>query len=159
MVVQEIVAQELGLDNLGKLNLYSGWTTPLGFNEVHHTVIARVLYVEPRRVLYWDAQPDRQNSPKRFAHMLRWRGVAPLSDPEAYHDSLNDAVALHESSQPPEKRLSTLLAIAGRYQREAAHGQRITRLATSTARILFNYEPPSGTNLTALHSHLLDLIS
>lgn len=153
--MQRIEANEVGLDTLGHLDLYSGWRSDVFFHEVHHEVPTDVLYVEPRRVLFWDAEPDRLNSLKRFAHMLRWRGVAPLSETEAYDLSLRRAL-VGEVELPSMRRLRSLHAQAATYHREAAAGERVTRLGTSTARILFQYEPPTSKDLKSLHEYLLE---
>lgn len=158
MLGQRLEASMIGLDNLGFLDLSSGWVEDIRFREVCHQVPTDTIYVEPRSVLYWDAESDRPNSLKRFAHMLRLRGVATLSRPESYHESINYALTQSVDRRwPSSKRIGTLSNLARRYHSEAREGQRITRLATSTARILFHYEPPLGDDLIALHRYLLDV--
>jgi hypothetical protein len=163
MRLENIEAASVGIDNLGKMQFDSSWkATEMPYmEEVTHTVDTATIFVEPEYVLYWHnlwgRDADGVNGKKRFSHMLGLRAVPLLSSTTEYERSLTAATASCEVTAPTEKRLQSLVRQAERYTEMTSNGERVSRLATSTVRILFRYNPPTGEALAILHDHLLGL--
>jgi hypothetical protein len=153
--IKSISASDIEVDNLGKLKFYSSWTVPLGNNEVFHTVPVQRIFIDPERVLYWNGQADRLCNRPRFSYLLGVRAVAELISVEYYHDSLLESSYEQGFGTPPKRRLGSLMMLAAKYKENSSLVYPTTRLATSTAHILFNYQPPEGQPLADLHQLFL----
>lgn len=163
MSLEKIETASLGIDNLGQLRFESAWKISDRFlaEEIIHAVNTYTIFVEPEHVLYWHNlwgnNSDGLNSIKRFSHMLSLRAVPLLDSTEEYEESLATATASRGIIPPKQKRLQSLVKQAGKYIEITSGGERVSRIATSTARILFRYNPPSGEALVILHDYILGL--
>ena len=87
--------------------------------------------------------------------MLSLRAVPMLGSLGEYEQSLNNALDSSGIVPPQEKRQLSLLKQVDRYIKITKGGERVSRVATSTVRILFRYNPPLGESLEVLNEHLL----
>jgi hypothetical protein len=167
-----IPASELDLESLGDLDCVSSWS-PRGYNlrfsdTVDQTVVHKIavpsIEVDPEDVLYWQRavaskEIERPNSTKRFGYMLGNRALAELISINGYVLSLVNAVIEQGVRPPSGSRLDSLARLAGKYiqmtsgEKPSLEGR---SLRTNTARILFNYNPPKGQDLTLLHDYILE---
>jgi len=58
-------------------------------------------------------------------------------------------------TKPTVKIIDSLVKQANRYTEMTYKGERVSRLATSTVRILFRYNPSTGESLAILHDYPL----
>jgi len=154
--------QHSGLDDVGSLNLPFRWrvdarntrvrslaTRPWHDEDLH--VPLETISVDPARVLYWDNDPERENSPRRIAYMMASRAI-PLTI-EGGNNIRNMVDHLRNTETADEIGYSySRIDLAKRVlaQLQIAPGERKGSLQRANLQVSFRYTPPEGDALDAL---------
>lgn len=150
-----------GLDDVGSLALPINWR--MDARTARNRSISRpwheedlrlpldVMSVDPERVLYWDNDPERENSLKRVSHMLAARAVPLVVKGGNTMRNVVGILGNPETASTSGYELSRIMIarrVLAQLQTEA--GQRSGHYRSANLRVIFRYQPPQGEALEAL---------
>lgn len=146
-----IVAKQLGLDNVGYVDISSLWSSKSGPRlELIHGLAVDAVVAPQDDLLQW--ADGKVASMRAFAYFLALRSV-PQVDPYAYLESLEVAEKQH-CVIVPSVRKTRLVELAGRINGSMTHSLG----STATARLLYRYIPPTGIELSSMRRAVEDAV-
>jgi hypothetical protein len=159
-----IVAQEaVGLESIGALSVYLSWRAPKRMIQQHYRewhassvdLPLDEIAVAPETVLYWDSDPERTNSLKRFAYMLGNRALPHLiqgGNETGNIKQLIDNPGEYELPGYEHSREQAAEMTANYFEHHPGHTRR------ANTRLVFRYAPPTDIDSRrALHEYLASL--
>lgn len=164
-----IVRHRDGLDDIGALAMPFRWRMdarsilnrplpPRPWHDEELTVPLEVVEVDPERVLYWDREPTRENSPKRIAYMLASRAVPTVVKGGNTMRNVTGMLDNLETAGVAGYAMSRIMLA----RRVLAHlstkaEERKGHYRSSNLQVVFRYKPPQGEAFDALVDTLREM--
>lgn len=162
MVERHAIVKKAGLEDIGSLTLPFEWrmdarsskNRALRDRPWHHEELyipLESLSVHPESVLYWDNDPDRENSLKRVSYMLGCRAVPLVVTGGNTMRNVVDRLENRGMEHVPGYSFSRI-ALARRVliQLQTEPDGRAGNYRSSNLHVIFRYRPPEGDSLEAL---------
>lgn len=162
MIHQRVISRDKdGLDDVGSLVMPVQWRMDArreqsrSLQRVWHDEVLQmpleVVGIDPERVLYWDNNPERENSLRRVSYMLASRAVPMVVRGGNTMRNLVDRLSESETADL-EGYAYSRIALARRVlaQLQTEPGERKGHYRSANLHVIFRYQPPQGEALNTL---------